>query len=573
MRHFINNNEIAPRNLQDIGVVSDFSGNPEELEITVDSVVLPREAKEYVENHIQTQGVFEGIPYQIELNPNITLDFYIDLTEEPIFRDHEIEVKLKKRYATDNFFDRAEGFTFELGIAKGVNYQFIDVPYIIVRDNVAELSISLGISLYVMTREAIQATKDLITATRDLIEALTPNATIPPLPPVGEIISLALAVVAQLAYTIAIYFAVLKLAQQLFDVIFPKIRYYKACKVKELIEKSANYLGYTLQSTLLDSLPGLTILPVPLVKEKKSIFDYIENDLNFSFTKGVPTSSDSTPTLKSLIDAIEDQFNARTKVRNGIVQIERRDFWQNITPNQLTPALTLQDTRSDEYRLNTPDIWKRYYIHYERDYSDTHTIDFYDPTDAEYSTEPLNVVNADLITIKGLHEVTIPFALGVRKNSLNFIEKLAKGLFEVIDAITGIFGGGTNYASIITNRIGVLQISQQFYSRTKMLYTTGTSGKQPVNYVDYLSAPKLWQNYHSINQIQVYDFKVREATRLRISAEDFVNLLDNNYAEINGLICEILRIEWIDEKSDAKISYREPFDYANGKVETIVINE
>jgi hypothetical protein len=571
MRHFLNGIEIAPRNLPDIGVISDFTDRPSELELNIDVVILPREALTLIQAHLSSQGPFEGMPYTIQMEGGITLEYYVDFTEQAIFRDHEIEVKIKRRGGKDQFFENADGLTFELMKAKGINFDLISAPYVIIKDNVVEVGISMAIALYVMTRELIQAIRDLATAIENLVQAVTPNATLPPLPPLGSIIKLALAVVAQLIYTAFLLVAVIKMAQQLFDLIFPKVRYYNACKVKELLSKGCQYLGFSFQSTLLNSISGLSILPVPILKEKKSIWEYLQNDLNFAFNKGYPTASDSTPTLGSLITAIETQFNAKTKVINGVVYLEIRTFWQNITPNAIIPALALQGERQDEYFLNTDEAWKRYYIHYQVDYSDTHTLDYYDPTDAEYSTEPVSPINADLVTIKGLNDINIPFALGSRKNKLNWLEKFVKGFFEVVDSVTGVFGGGTNFASIIENRIGVLQISSQFFSQTKMMYLVG--GKQPANYMDFLSAPNLWNKYHYINQIQLNSYKVRNEIRTRISSQDFVDLLGNNYAEINGTISEILRIEYIDEKSYALISYKEPDNYANGHVETLVINE
>lgn len=571
MRHFLNGTEIAPRNLPDIGVISDFTDRPSELELNIDVIVLPREALTLVQNHLQTQGPFEGMPYTIQMEGGITLEYYIDFMEQAIFRDYEIEVKIKRRGGKDQFFENADGLTFELMKAKGTSFDLINTPYVIIKDNTVELAVSIAISLYVMTRELIQAIKDLATAVENLIEAVTPNATVPPLPPLGAIIGLVVSVVAQVVYVAFLLVAVIKLAQQLFDLIFPKIRYLNSCKVKELLTKGCQYLGYSFQSTLLDTISGMSILPVPILKEKKSIWQYLQNDLNLAFNKGYPTAQDSTPTLGSLITAIETQLNAKTKVFNGVVYLEIRTFWQNITPNAIVPALALQGERQDEYILNTDESWRRYYIHYQVDYSDTHTLDYYDPTDAEYSTEPISPINPDLVTIKGLNDINIPFALGSRKNGLNWLEKFVKGFFEVVDAVTGVFGGGTNFASIIENRIGVLQISTQFFSQTKLLYLIG--GKQPANYMDFISAPTLWKKYHYINQIQLNSFKVRNEIRTRISSQDFVDLLGNNYAEINGQTSEILRIEYIDEKSYALISYKEPDNYANGHVQTIVINE
>ena len=571
MKHYLNGVPVSPRNVLEIGLNTDYTGNPNMLQVDTDTVILPREAREIILNHISTQGVFEGIPYTIVTDSGITLEYYVDLAEGSIYRDFEIEVKIKKRKAYDNFFENADGLSFELMNSKGVVFPFIDIPYLIIPDNQLELGVTLSIATYVMTKEAIQATKDLITATRDLIEAITPNIGLPPAPSLGEIISLSLAVAAQLAYTLSVYVALYKLAQDLFELLFPIVRYNKGCTIKNLIQKGCEYLGYTLDSTLLDEWDKLTLMPVPLVKDKKGIFNFLKNDLAFSFTKGYPTAQDTVSTLGELIKAVELWFNARTKVYNGVVQIERRDYWKNISTNAILPALNIQDKRQGEYTLNTIEAWKRSYIHYQVDYSDINTIDFFDPTDAEYSTEPLSVINSDLVTIKGLNDINIPFALGIRKSRLSWIEEIAKAFFVLIDGVTGIFGAGTNYVAKIKNRIGVTQLSQQYFGVTKVLYAT--NGKQPANYVEKIKASNIYKNYHNIDEININGYKIYSDVPIRLKSDEFVSLLNNNFAYINGVLCEILTIRYIDELSRAIISYKEPYEYASGKVEIIAINE
>jgi len=362
-----------------------------------------------------------------------------------------------------------------------------------------------------------------------------------------------------------------KLAQDLFELLFPVVRYNKGCTIKNLIQKGCEYLGYTLDSTLLDEWDKLTLMPVPLVKDKKGIFNFLKNDLAFSFTKGYPTAQDTVSTLGELIKAVELWFNARTKVYNGVVQIERRDYWRNISTNAILPALNIQDKRQGEYTLNTIEAWKRSYIHYQVDYSDINTIDFFDPTDAEYSTEPLSVINSDLVTIKGLNDINIPFALGIRKSRLSWIEEIAKAFFVLIDGVTGIFGRGTNYVAKIKNRIGVTQLSQQYFGVTKVLYAT--NGKQPANYVEKIKASNIYKNYHNIDEININGYKIYSDVPIRLKSDEFVSLLNNNFAYINGVLCEILTIRYIDELSRAIISYKEPYEYASGKVEIIAINE
>ena len=148
----------------------------------------------------------------------------------------------------------------------------------------------------------------------------------------------------------------------------------------------------------------------------------------------------------------------------------------------------------------------------------------------------------------------------------------------MIDTVSNIFGDGTNYASQIDSRKDALKISQLYFSQTKVLYgQTGIvkDGEliQESNYFDNISAKALWDKYHYINEIQENDWKIFENTRIRLSHSEFVTLQSNNYAEINGILSEILRIEWIDDESYAEITYRQRNDWANNKVITQTINE
>jgi len=572
MKFELNGIEVAPIDLLEIGLVSDFTNRPEQLRVDKDRIRLPREGLEVVQEWIDTNGLFQGIPATVTTLDGTTIEYYADLydpSNKPVFSTYDVELKLKRRGGKDNFFDRAKGLSFDNMKAMGVDFQTIQVPYVIIKENTVELALSLGLALYTMTKEVIQQSIDLANSIKDLLKATTGNADISE--NVEDIATMLVSIIAQTIYIGLLLVAIIKMAQQFFELIFPKVRYFKACKVSELMAKGCDYLGFEFESDLLAAIPGLTILPVPIQKEKKGIWEYLQNDLNFSFTKGWPSTQDTTQMLGSLFDAMETTFNGRTWVRNGVVKFERRDYLQNISSNLIKVALNNQDDRTESYTYNTEEAWKRYYPHFQTDFSDTHTLDQFESTDAEYSTEALNIVNADLVTIQGLDEVNIPFAKGVRKDGLNWLEKLAKSFFIAIDGITGLLGGGTNYEGLINNRDGVLQISQQFYGVSKLLYTV--NGKQPEDFEDIIGAPAIYHNYHEINEITQNGFKIFEGVPIAISPPEFVNLLDNNYAEIDGLICEILSIKYDDEQSSGEISYKMPFDYATGKVEIITINE
>ncbi len=206
MIHYLNSLQITPRNRLEIGVISDFTGNPDELALNVDSIILPREAKNIIDQHIASVGLFQGIPYKVTMEGGISLDYYIDLTEGVQVRQHEIEVKLTRIRFYDDFRKQAEGLSFEYMVSQGVNYSWRQVPYFIVKDNQLEQTLQLGIMSYIMTRELISAVRDTATAISNVTEAATPITGLSPSGPVisyniGAIIRAALIAAAQIIYT------------------------------------------------------------------------------------------------------------------------------------------------------------------------------------------------------------------------------------------------------------------------------------------------------------------------------------------------------------------------------------
>jgi hypothetical protein len=147
---------------------------------------------------------------------------------------------------------------------------------------------------------------------------------------------------------------------------------------------------------------------------------------------------------------------------------------------------------------------------------------------------------------------------------------LAKGLLAVVDGVTGIFGGGTSFVAQINSRKDAIRISQQYFAVTKVMYAvegefqTGGFVQRP-DYLNYCGARALWDGYHYINDIAQNDWILRENVRVRLTAQEFVTLQSNNFVLLDGVAVEILKIEWIDEKSWAQISYRTRGNWAQNK--------
>ena len=557
----LNGQPARVRNIDSIGFRTSFVDNYAELELNVDTLTLVNESRDFIYDWIfgSGAGAFVAIPIEITYG-TLTTEYIIDLSQNVRINEHEAEVRIRKRKGTDSFFDYANGASFEYLRARVVNFLTINVPYVIIPDNQFETALTLGLAIFSMTQATLQAVRDLGFLAQELASAVANPVT------ANIAIGVSLKFVTQLAYTTALVLALIDLTNQFREIVFPKLRYFKACRVKSLIQQACEFQGYTFESTLLDAFPELTILPVPIQKNNKSIFNFKQEELTESFTKGYPTSLDTVPTLGDLISAIEVMYNATTKVTNGVVRLEQDSYWQGLANTNSAPALNIQDKRIDEFTLNTDEAWIRYYLHYQTDFSDLHTLDKFDQTVCEYGNANTTAVQQDLSMLKNLRDASIPFSIGARKRDLNFIEKLAKLFFDVIDALTGL-----NTSALIENRIGVLQISNQFYSNTKLLFCTA-DGRQPANYLSKIGANYLFTTFHLSQEVpQLNGWLEYSDAPILLNFEQFEQILNNNYININNVLCEIRTIEFIPAQSKATITYRVPNNYSNGKISTFVV--
>jgi hypothetical protein len=299
----------------------------------------------------------------------------------------------------------------------------------------------------------------------------------------------------------------------------------------------------------------MTVLPKPILCVKEGIWKTLFTGDSGLRTKGWPTGigGDSVSTLGTLIDFAKQWCNGKVRVIGNTIHIERRDFWNTNAGIQIHNTLNLQNKRENQWTYNTGESWKRYFLNWQLDPMDVHTYDDISGNYSEHSTEPITVVNPDLVLIKGLVRIEFPLALGSRKEELNFIEKLFLPFAVLADSVINLFGGSDNLASAIKARVGVLQISQQYFSTTKLLYTVG--GKQPENFRDIIGAEQAYQKYHAINQVAPNFKKIFRAT-IPFSSANFNTLLTNNYLnDETGTPIEVLTFEWINESKTAEIEY------------------
>jgi hypothetical protein len=446
----------------------------------------------------------------------------------------------------DNFFDNADGLSFG-----SLNWQpsdFVNVDYVVIPDYQLSYFISLALGTFALAQELAKSVQEIAEGIADLTKASTPVG-FPPAPDWGAIIVAVLKLAARIAYALFIIAALIQLITELLNIIFPKIRQFKAVKVKKLIEKGCAHLGYTVQSDLLQSLVPLTVCPVPLREKDPSLFIELFAPASLAYTKGYPSSRDTVQTLGQVIAAVEDIFNAKVAVNDGVVRIEQELTFEQEAASNIPLAFTLQSELQNEHTFNTVEIYKRKVAVYQVDGGDINTFDDTRKSTYEISSEIINSPGADFELIKGIDFLNIPFARGTRKGVLTFVEKAAKVLAEAVDFFTG-----GNLAASIEARVNVMQISSQYYGVTKLLWMNGTRLHQNQN--AFIGCQSLVTQYHASRFIQNNQKNVYQGMPLAANESEIFNILANNFVILNnGQTAEIKRVSWSERRHMAEIDF------------------
>ena len=156
MKHEIGGIEIRPENADNIGIRLDFTGDADDAVLNVDSITLSNEAYKLINASRAQWGLFQGIPYTVKLG-TLTLEYFVNLTENAQFTDSTVTCSIVKRRSTGWFMQQANSTSWEvLNSITPITGGF-DIPYVIVKDNQVELLITLALTGYSLTKELIEA--------------------------------------------------------------------------------------------------------------------------------------------------------------------------------------------------------------------------------------------------------------------------------------------------------------------------------------------------------------------------------------------------------------------------------
>lgn len=571
-----------PRGWEQLQITIDWLNKKESGAVNVSDLSFVGRANEYLQQRIQNgifggPGIFEGVPYRIAVgdmaNPTYIFKGYLDATEEAtFFGGEEIVLSLKKEQGEDWLNDVADGFSFAYLYNQGIitDGDFIKVPYVInyVPDGLQLIILSM--SLFMMTKELIENIQAIAEAIADITDAATPvigvsvgvGAGVVTAWDLGNYVLAALKVIARIAYAIAIVIAIKNLLDQLFEQLMPKKRHHLGMSFYTMTLRACQYLNLSLSSSLLNDVKNWVHIPQ---KDRKG---------GEGGETGYPVNTSAIYTFGDLIRTLKEMFNADYRIENGVFRFERVDSFLTPSVYQMPEYFTDQDRLLEKFQYNTSEMISNYNIYWEYDVQDQNTLDDQTGRIFQAITTPVTTVNEKLVTIKNLAQIAIPFSVGKEKTELTSVERILKNLGQFVDNITGIFGGGTNYANKIEDRIGSLLLSSHFLTIGKVVVMGGN--KLAANQRVILDARLFWDKFHYINSFAEYNGVHNQWKRFKeapvpMSVEEFAVLLDNNVAtDSQGNEYRVEKIVYTPYKGSARIDFRVKKKYTNNlKIEIV----
>jgi len=572
----------APEGWEDTVIEASYIDDNTQPSLKVSDFTFPLEARDAVHNWFHSPvGGFEGMPFELILYNNQSqqvsfkafLDFYSNYEE--LLEDGKVRVNTLKEDGIDDLYSKLEALTYGYLESLGTVGQgdYVTVDYVVEKKfNMFEI-VMASVVLFLMIKELAEAVQKLAQGISRTINAVIPlpgtgagaGAVVTVSWNIGGIIYAALVLTLQTIYIIALSIAVTNLAKNLFDSLVPPVRKHKAILLKTALLKAAQHLGYGLNAPA-TVFNNLHYLPSnPRLDDKKSN-GFINS------TKGTPTG---IPNVMDYGYNCSDMFNLAKKLIkgkialiNGIIHVRPMNdpFWQQQS------AWNLPDILLESKKYNLSDLKTTKVIQFKIDNNDEWTIDNYKGTAYEVHTNPITVINPKAVLLKGIDELNFNVALGNRKDKLNAIEKLLKEVAESVDKLTGVFGGGTDFESKITHKLGVLKQTDNWHTVPKLLPLE--DGKLAVNHRDLFNAKKLYNDYLDYDSFINNGFKrqraIYENVDIPFGIEDFKLLTINPYFLFNGNSAKMVNFTWTTGKDRATISFWVEEVYTQNLKETFI---
>lgn len=613
--YYINGVSIkSPANHKELSLELNFDEDSPDCRLTTNKWRFVNENAKIINDYIAagltgSYGIFQGLPFDIVLQDGTsteTFKLYLDLTDEATFSSYEVNCIAKEYSKIQWLNDIADSFSFEY-LHEETSYlpssNFVAIPYVI---NTVPNYREVFLVIFAVTYIANQLYHEASYISEKLGEAGNPFQA------VGSAIALSI----HILYLITLLIALVKLINDIIDLIVQPVKYHKGMYAKDLIQCACDYLQLDFESTI---LKGITFNKLYILPEKlENPPDQDDERILGFLSPNADQKGYYNGTFGQLLRDLKSMFNAKIIIQNEVLKFERIDY------NNSVESYTIPDIRQDFYSFNSDEINSNYLIEFRTDVNDRNTIQEYTGTIFQAIIQPLTVSNIKLKLMKGLKQVIIPFALGKRKEDLTLPEQLldtfltaigavlnvliiaANAVIDLVNAIGKIikvlsnildfFGVDNNleapsiepipsvdFGSIINDRIGMLLLENDSVIVPKILMVEQGSidrnTKLTSDHATVLSARYLYENFHYINSFAPYtgNPKGNQWKRIRIdkvpfTLSDFLKVKNNNRVfDSYGNTAKIENLQWNPWTQLATIEYRINYKYTNNL--TVITNE
>ena len=542
----------APANWQSLLIELNFDSDAPDARVTINDWEWIRENSDTINSWIADGltggvGIFEGIPFRIELGKSGTIEQlyngYLDLSTSQI-ECNQVTATAKERLGIDYINDIADSFTFEyIQSQRPFSANYVYVPYVI--------------STKPSSTEAILAAVSLITLIIELENALKAF--------LNYIIGLEVfawedlfKIILHIAYISFLFLTILKITQDMFNAIIQPVKYHAGMKIIDLCTVGSDWMGFDFASETileLEEFADLVLLPQKYNIEVNDDIDFLQgftNAANLALPTGTQLGSSNhqqeqgyyNGTFGQLLRDLKTMFNAKVIIQESstgdrpTLRLERIDYSTSENLYNLPPI-----DNNDSYRFNVNDFNANYLVEFSLDSADKNTYQPYVGTVYQSTAKPSTIDNPDLVIMKGLNSVAIPFALGKRKTTQTIPEKILLPIIIEIEQIINFFSVAVNsliFAAWLAGNIMITQIN---------------------NIIDAVNSLPGGANIPNVNSQllgDIPDLPLIPLSEIVSAGDDRIGmlLLENDFINVP----KIIKIDAVADQSDSV----NPFDFTQG---------
>lgn len=559
----------APIEWEDITINASFDNGSIQANINTDSFTFANNEAKIIKDWINGNNIFKGLPFKIDAyNTNVsklTYDGFVNCANNvEILESGEVRCNIQLAEGLNTLTDQLQGLTlqhlYSIGVIK--DSDFTTVKYVVEKKlNTVEIitNLILGYILLTQLRQQIASTS---TAIANAVGHATGGIT-------GGVASIAFSIavaIIELAYTVFMVSAIIKIGTEVFNMLSPISREHKTLNARTALTKICSHLGLAFNSNI-PLLDTLHYLPSNIRTDDVSLLTGLI-DFPKGTKTGIPHSSDYGYTAEEMFDIYKRMFNAKIQVKNNTLYFlwENDSYWNSsssfVMPNILRPVK----------RYNTDElVFSKLFEFRTDEIADEWTLTNYKGTNYSVITDDSSIPNDGSKYIKGHETVNFNVALGSRKNELNALERSLSKFASVVDDTVNFFGGSSNLAGKIKNKVGALKVGTNNHTVPKILYLT--NGSLPSNHRELFSAKTLYHTYlHSRSFVlnnYGYQKAIYEIEDLPFGFEDFLKTSENSiFTEADGKQGKFRSSEWLIAGDSANVEIENKEIYCTSLTET-----